>query len=361
MSDLVAIYDSAERRALAHLPNRAIQAFGAVTFASVGYPFRVHDQRELWRYIDVMHEGRFERNLALLKKVSDEELHLAAWLAKGTFDYSNATFSRPFTGRHCLTRAIFQLRGIRQLNNERSGNKILELGPGSGYLSLLMAKTGYAVDTVEVAQALALHQSLFFGHFLPSESQVIHHQQGQQPLTPTSRAGVRQVPWWIYADDTQATLDYDLITANHALAEFQPDSLSFLLRRFGKEHAERFGRSPIIIAESLGARMRPWEDVIQQFHEHGWSHEADGSFYFFRFQPERAREQLQEDFEERRYQRSFVRSVKRATYLFVHERMKKNTPKKVAPVADSSIQTLRGIFDDLIPDEKTPDERYWSS
>ncbi|NBR37673.1 MAG: hypothetical protein EBT80_10100, partial [Chitinophagales bacterium] len=69
MSDLVASYDSAERRALAHLPNRAIQAFGAVTFASVGYPFRVHDQRELWRYIDVMHEGRFERNLALLKRV----------------------------------------------------------------------------------------------------------------------------------------------------------------------------------------------------------------------------------------------------------------------------------------------------
>lgn len=356
MSDLVTDYDSAERRALAHLPNRAIQAFGAVTFASVGYPFRVHDRAELWRYIDVMHEGRFERNLALLKKVSNEEIQLAAWLAEGTFDYSNANFSRPFTGRHSLTRALFQLRGIRRMRDERPGNKILELGPGSGYLSLLLAKTGYAVDTVEVAQAFVLHQSLFFKHFLPNESQVIHH-GGTNALTPTSSAGIRQVPWWFYADDAHATLDYDFITANHALAEFQPDSLSFLLRRFGKSHAERFGRSPIIVAESLGARVRPWESVLQQFHEHGWSHEFDGSFYVFQYRPAHASEQLKEDYKERRYQRSFMRSVKRASYLFIHK-LRKKTPKKVALTSDASLHTLKSIFDRLLPGEKTPDERY---
>ncbi|MEY4401662.1 MAG: hypothetical protein RL072_1527 [Actinomycetota bacterium] len=359
MTDIVTDYDSAERRALAHLPNQAIQAFGAVTFASVGYPIRVHNSAELWRYIDVMHEGRFERNLALLKRVSDEELQLADWLAKGTFEYSTTQFSRPFTGRHCLTRALFQLRGIRRLKNECPGNKILELGPGSGYLSLLLAKTGYAVDTVEVAQAFVLHQSLFFNHFLPRESQVIR-QRDNLTFTSLPAAGIRQVPWWIYADDTQATLDYDLITANHALAEFQPDSLGFLLRRFGKEHTERFGRSPTVLAESLGARMRPYEVVLQQFHEHGWTHQFDGSFYVFRFQPEHAREQLQNDLEERRYQQSFVRTLKRSVYLFLHERTKTNTPEKVGRAADTSIQTLRSIFDDLMPDEKTPDERYWS-
>lgn len=149
--EIVAKYDLAERRALASLPNRAIQAFGAVTFASVGYPFRVHDKSELWRYIDVMHEGRFERNLASLKVVSNEELQLASWLARRTHDYSVTHFSRPFTGRHCLTRSLFQLRGIQRIRAERPGNKVLELGPGSGYLSLLMAKTGYAVDKLEVA------------------------------------------------------------------------------------------------------------------------------------------------------------------------------------------------------------------
>lgn len=357
--DIVANYDMAERQALESLPNRAIQAFGAVTFASIGYPFRVHNQGELWRYIDVMHEGRFEQNLSLLKRVSSEELQLAAWLAKGTFDYSRINFARLFTGRHCLTRSLFQLRGIHRMRMERPGNKVLELGPGSGYLSLLMAKTGYVVDTVEVAQAFALHQSLFFNYFLPDDSRVIHQQDERTfDLQP---ARIRQIPWWSYANDSQPSFDYDLITANHALAEFQPDGLSYLLRRFGQQHNERFGRSPVILAESLGARVRPWEAVIKQFHEHGWTHELDGYFYIFRFQPERATQQLEEDLEELRYQSSLLRTVKRATYLFINERARKQKPKEAPRLQDASLQTLRSIFDDLIPFEKTPDERYWSN
>lgn len=359
MSDVVAKYDSAERQALANLPNRAIQAFGAVTFASVGYPFRVHDKRELWRYIDVMHEGRFERNLALLNKVSDEEIQLADWLANGTLSYSQTNFARSFTGRHCATRALFQLRGIQRTQVECPGKRVLELGPGSGYLSLLMAKTGYSVDTVEIAQAFALHQSQFFSYFLPDKSEVIH-QQDKQSLRPMATSGIRQIPWWLYANNSQPMLNYDLITANHALAEFHPDSLGYLLRRFGERHTERFGRSPVIVAESLGLRVRRWEEVIQQFHEHGWTHESNGSFFFFRFQPDIARLQLKNDLLQRRTLYKFFSAVRRRTRFPSLKRPTRGLLKSHTATEHPSLINLRKIFDELVPDEMTPDETHLS-
>jgi SAM-dependent methyltransferase len=360
MADIVAAYDLAEREALTRLPNRAIQAFGAVTFASVGYPFRVHDQRELWRYIDVMHEGRFESNLQLLKSVTDEEVRLAAWLADGTFDYGSTVFHRPFTGRHCITRTLLQLRGIERAGKECSGKRVLELGPGSGFLSLLMAKSGYAVDTVEVAQAFALHQSLFFHHFLPNTSHVLHLTDNRPPESSPREGWIHQVPWWTYANDSDLPYANDIITANHALAEFHPESLDFLLRRYGKHHFDRYGRSPVIVAETLGARARPYEKVLQQFHRHGWGSDLGRSFYFFHYNPALARQQLADDLRDQQYQRSLTRKIKRAVYRRVVERSKQRKAIAHEVPEDPSLLRLRQIFDRHIPNEMTPDELFFT-
>jgi hypothetical protein len=360
MADIVAAYDLAEREALTRLPNRAIQAFGAVTFASVGYPFRVHDQRELWRYIDVMHEGRFESNLQLLKSVTDEEVRLAAWLADGTFDYGSTVFHRPFTGRHCITRTLLQLRGIERAGKECSGKRVLELGPGSGFLSLLMAKSGYAVDTVEVAQAFALHQSLFFHHFLPNSSHVLHLNDHRTPESSPSEGWIHQIPWWTYANNSDLPYAYDIITANHALAEFHPRGLSYLLRRYGKQHTDHFGRSPVIVAETLGARARPYEEVLQQIHKHGWVSDFDRPFYLFHYNPALARQQLADDLRDQQYQRSLTRKMKRAVYLRVIERPKQRKAIAHEVPEDPSLLRLQQAFDRHIPNEVTPDEVFFT-
>jgi len=360
MADIVAAYDLAEREALTQLSNRAITAFGAVTFASVGYPFRVHDQRELWRYIDVMQEGRFESNLQLLKSVTDEEVRLAAWLADGTFEYSSTMFQRPFTGRHCITRTLIQLRGIERAGKECSGKRVLELGPGSGFLSLLMAKSGYAVDTVEVAQAFALHQSLFFQHFLPNSSHVLHLTDNRPPESPPSEGWIHQIPWWTYAKSSDLPYAYDIITANHALAEFHPESIGFLVRCFGRLHTDKFGRSPIIVAETLGAGVHPREKVLQQFNENGWESEVDGSFFIFRYNPVVAKKQLASNLREQRYQRSLRRKVKRVAYLRLVQRVKRVKPNLTEGAEDSSLRALRQVFDRHIPNEMTPDEVFFA-
>lgn len=292
-----------------------------------------------------MQEGRIERNLALLQRVSDEELQLAEWLTNDILEYSNSRFSKLFTGRHCLTRALLRLRGIQAMKTEPSRAKILELGLGSGYLSLLLAKTGYAVDTVEVAQAFALHQSLFFHHFMPKSS--------------PSESWTHQVPGWTYASDSEHPHAYDIITANHALAEFHPESLDFLLRRYGKQHMEQFGYSPIIVSESLGFSARPYENVLRHFHQRGWISETKNEFYIFRYDPVSAAQRRQEDLRAQVYQQSLRRKIKKSGYLFLHRWKRRVKVEQSRKNEHSSIAMLRDVFEQLIPFEQTPDESFY--
>src|SRR5439155_1356215 len=59
-------YEARENEAVAALPNRIVEMVNPVVFASEGYPTRVRNDSELWKYLDVMHETRFERDFATL-------------------------------------------------------------------------------------------------------------------------------------------------------------------------------------------------------------------------------------------------------------------------------------------------------
>ena len=67
-------YDDAERTARKELSNRIVEAFQPVTFGGFGYPVRVDDIEELWKYVDVMQERRFEHDfLHLLGGLTEHE------------------------------------------------------------------------------------------------------------------------------------------------------------------------------------------------------------------------------------------------------------------------------------------------
>lgn len=362
MFDSIRTYNDLEQAAFKTLPNRALQAFGCFAFNQFGYPSRVNDLRELWRFIDVMHEGDFQRQLNVLSKVSEEELELAAWLARGTFEYSTTNFGLPLTGRHCITAALIQLRGIRRVDAlpPPAVAKILELGPGSGYLSLLLARLGYAVDTVEVAQAFALHQAHFFRHFLP-DSALGFADSGYQynPLDPPRHGGIRQIPWWSYGDNGPIRHRYELLTANHALAEFHPDGLLYLMKRYGAEHFGRFGESPKIFADTFGYAVTPYRDIESRLNQYGWAYDRRAPFYFITYDPTRARDQALESEQNATYEKSLRRKIKRAIYLTMRERPKKSVLRATGSECEnSSIERLRGVFDELVPGERTPDEEY---
>ena len=76
MSNIVEKYNQAERAGRATVSNRAIEAFSLELWNTLGYPFKVDIESELWRYHDVMQEGRFNENLRLIGSYSEHDFDL---------------------------------------------------------------------------------------------------------------------------------------------------------------------------------------------------------------------------------------------------------------------------------------------
>ena len=134
MENLVEKYNHAERKGRSTVSNRVIEAFGLEVFGTLGYPFKVNDESELWRYHDVMQEGRFEANLRLISDYTDHEFELLTKTAKQILGFSERHFPIRNSGKHALTRSLYQYQLIMKNRPHGGQLKILEIGPGSGYL-----------------------------------------------------------------------------------------------------------------------------------------------------------------------------------------------------------------------------------
>jgi hypothetical protein len=368
VSDLIERYAAAERAGRARIPNRAIEAFGLAAFEKFGYPYRIESIDELWRYHDVMHEGKFKKNLSQLGSVSEAEVELLKWLATSLADFSERRFGRRLSGRHAATKALLQYRLIESQLAGREDLPILELGPGSGYLTCLLVKKGCRVHTVEPAQAFALYQTIMFGEVLGC----FEPTSEAWPPVPRAREGrVTQIPWWDFADLSEPVCEYRLVTANHALAEFDPRALSYILRRLGVEHRTLFQRNPLLVAEALGSYvLSDWSTTVQRITQHGWIQVNSGldSKFVFKYEPELVSKHQRKT---NRYGRRLLRRARRSPALRHGRNLRERTLKNLrhrlmkrglGTLAESpdepSHVALTALFDSLDHGAQTSDERW---
>lgn len=351
VSSIVEAYSEAERIAVGTLSNRAIEAFGLVAFQTFGYPIRVSSDSELWRYHDVMQEGRFESNLRLLGAISNEEVEVLRWLGTTLCEFSTQHFERRMSGRHAATRALLQLRLVLNSLAGAQPERVLEMGPGSGYLSLLMAKSGMRVTTVEAAQALSCYQTLCFRHFFGAaflDYRVTNSHLDCEPI-----ALIRQLPWWKFANEEYDLPRVDVVAANSVLAELHPSALRYVFRRYGPEHKAKFGKTPVICAEALGSSIvNTWEDTLRRILRCGWTVEIrPHRSYVFRYEPEDADEQLARD---------SIRSHRNRLRNYLVSLARKSLRHKSSSTESQNLNhdVVRSVFDQLDSCLETPDERF---
>jgi len=225
-------YNAAERAAMDRLPNRITESCRPELFIKAGYPIEAADESGLYRYVDVMHENRDAADYQnLLGGFTAEEFELFKEISGQVGDFSQQRFGRRMLPKGALTRAMLSLRHIRMLIPP--GAAVFEVGPGSGYLGVLLATAGFRYGACDIAQGFYLYQSHLwqhlFGERLVELADDNREFTGYGEIPP---GGLLHVPWWKYTTPQAEQIDtpIDMYVANHALNEMNLYSLCYTFR-----------------------------------------------------------------------------------------------------------------------------------
>jgi len=267
----VGTYDAAEAAAADRLPNRIIQAFYPEMFQTLGYPMRVKSADQLWRYIDVMHETRTNFNMEiLLRGLTTEEFELYKRVVKIVDENATKQFGIRAHPTPALLRAIHALRLIKIVTGE-ARPPVLEVGPGCGYLAMLLVMEGYPYIGTDIAQAFYLYQN----HMLSLVATNLHELATEEAdiltVAQPKPGTAIHIPWWkwVTLSPQKIKLSAGIMTCNHALCEMHTHSMVYLAV-VGRRMLSNFPGGGKFIFENWGYDLlHSRESVAQKFAEYG--------------------------------------------------------------------------------------------
>ena len=261
IDSIIAEYEEAEKFGRRAVPNSAIAAFTPEVFQHIGYPHRIAHSQELWRYHDVMQDGRLEQNLLLAGRSMDDELDLVGSAADAIIRFTETNFGFRSAGKDMLSRAVYQYSLLREsLNGLPRPWTVLELGPGCGYLGVLLGLGGHSYIAIEASQAFWVYQSALLRFVFAGE-----YSDG---LRSEEELRIRHVPWWKLCSEGFAFPKLTACTANHMLAEMNAAALVYLSRKLAVSQPVGFK----IIAEDLGlCRYNDEHETLRRIVKTGFS------------------------------------------------------------------------------------------
>lgn len=262
-------YENLEKKELAQLPNRVVEMVKPVAFSTVGYPTRVESDAELWKYLDVMHETRFENDFQHLigGGITDHEFNLLKQIAALASKFSVEQFGRNLTTRGSLLRALHVYRHISDIF-QGSPARVFEIGPGSGYLGCLFLLNGWGYASTDITQAFYLLQNRLWNYAIPGRVRELAEETTWDATIPMGTAV--HIPWWeFYRLLDRGVPSVDVVTCNHALAEMHPNSLSFTLL-LARKMLQGAGTKAFIF-EGWGCELLVRRSTItEQFYKYGF-------------------------------------------------------------------------------------------
>jgi hypothetical protein len=363
VENLVEKYNQAEREGRSTVSNRVIEAFGLEVFGTLGYPFKVTDESELWRYHDVMQEGRFDKNLRLISNYTDHEFELLTKTAKQILSFSERHFPIRNSGKHALTRSLYQYKLMMKNRPHDGPLKILEIGPGSGYLGMLLANDGHEYYAMDAAQAFYLYQKKLW-----SDVYGANYFDYSESLSRSENAKVTHIPWWRFANLSIPLPNIDIVTVNHALAEMHENAVKTIFSRLYEMWGD--DDKKIVIAESLGYDwFNRKETMSANIRSLGFSFQRPlTDVYTWRPNKEKAQAEIADT----KKKSAYLVKTKKRTSKFVALILKSAIGANLAKVigrgprhqetvdqaADTMTKPIRDFFDNLVSGEKTADETF---
>lgn len=267
-------YDSEEVKALSGLPNRIIEASSTAHFQFVAYPTRVSSLEAVWRYAEVMHEGRLAPTFAELlgNGVTQEEMDLMRTIARAVVKLSAEHYQQTVVPKDALARALNVFRHIKYLYPNGDAT-IVEIGPGSGYLGALLLLSGFSYVGIDITQGFYLFQNHLFNAIAPGRViELAADDRSVSEIAKVERGHALHIPWWKWMlTDPKFSFGADLVTANHCLCEMHPRALLYNVQAFSTVLSNG-GAGGLVLFEGWGdtAMSQPWL-VMKAFAERGYS------------------------------------------------------------------------------------------
>ena len=367
MSNIVEAYNQAERAGRATVSNTAIESFSLEVFNALGYPCRIDDESELWRYHDLMQKGRFEENLQLIGSYSEHEFDLVTKTAKQILGFSERHLPIRNSGKHALTRSLYQFQLLMKHRPHDRPLRILEIGPGSGYLGLLLADDGHQYFAMDAAQAFYLYQKKLWSDIYGSDY-FDYSESSSRPDT----VKVTHIPWWQFANLSIPIPDVDVVTINHALTEMHPQAVKTIFARLYSAWGDTDKK--LVLAESLGYDYFKRKDsMFADIRSASFGvNRITNRVTIFRPNKASATAQLIESGRipsfaartKRKVNKQVNNLIMRTLRIRIGQQLAKLINRgpihqdKVSKAIDPATQPLHDFFENLVADERTPDEIF---
>lgn len=244
-NEFIKNYDLLESKACNSKANLIIAAFTPITFQNNGFRTDIESKDDLFKFIDTMHNGRFSQNLFLLGGgLTTPEFELFKQCVNISIEFTKS-LGKELIPINSLTRAFISYRAIKSLYASLNEPiRVLEIGPGSGYLGLLCGLSGFSYSSVDVTKNLTTYQNSLWN--FANIKVKFAGDEGNY-----SRYDFLQIPWWEWSNLKTTLPEREVVVMNHVVKEMTPLSLQFSIRRFTSLGAK------FITAEGLGYSTNP--------------------------------------------------------------------------------------------------------
>lgn len=265
-------YNSAESLASSRLPYPAVRAFRPAAFDQVGFPTKVSDEKELAWFVDIMNETASREAYLETERYSEHEIALMENVVAQVRDLCDRLFKRRIHPFMSLLRSIEMYRFAHFLTQEASikSPRVLEIGPGSGYLGSLFIQDGTPYHAMDNTQSLYLWQNRLFAAL----ATIDFEETALRDEPAISRTdSVAHIPYWHFARiyRVETLPRYDIVVCDRAFGEMDSWATRYIVNLSRELLAD--SKSGALVFSHIGEPAITTRDALSaQLAEAGFTH-----------------------------------------------------------------------------------------
>jgi len=234
-----------------------------------------------------------------------------------------------------LAAAFYQSRVIKKFFPDYQN--IFEVGPGSGYLSLLLSIEKKVVFNTDVTQAYYIYQHELFKHF-----KVLNELAYVNKKFIYDKGIINHIPWWIYSKLKKNDLKIDLFVFNNGICELNNQSFDYLIYFLGLIN------NPEVILIGSGQEKFYYSlyEAIKKFEYNGYNLEKNScnnedEIYILKYNKKKV---VKNFFKSAILQRNYDR-IKQMFFFY-------NKNKLIFKKGDVDLQTVKAFYKEINVDNK---------